>query len=201
MRYRLPALPYPLEALAPVISREALDLHHGVHHQAYVDKLNAALVEHAWNGRESVDELLRNLESLPDPLREPVRNFGGGHSNHSLFWETLTPSPSQPTRHLAKLIDRDFGNLAVLRHHFDKEAAGLFGSGWVFLVWDPAPGALDVVALPNQDSPWSQARLPLLACDVWEHAHYLDYRQRRDAWVRDWWHLVDWRQVEKRLDL
>ncbi|MEO7386626.1 MAG: superoxide dismutase [Gammaproteobacteria bacterium] len=200
MPFTLPPLPYPVDALAPVISEEALELHHDVHHQGYVDKLNAALGTHDLKSNESIEQLLARVDSLPDRLQMAVRNFGGGHANHSLMWETMTPDPHPPSTHLDKLIARDFGSVKSLRKALETAAAGLFGSGWVFLTWDPAKGELELEALPNQDSPWRQGLRPLLPCDLWEHAHYLDYRNRRDEWVRDWWNLVDWRQVEKRLD-
>lgn len=200
MHFSLPELNYPLSALEPVISREALELHHGAHHKSYVEKLNAALEKAGWEGEESIEELLTRLDTLPEAIRKPVRNFGGGHANHCLLWETLTPSPSAPPPTLAKLIDRDFGDLATLREKMSAEANGLFGSGWSFLSWDPKARKLFICALPNQDSPLSSGHVPLLPCDVWEHAHYLVYRNRRADWVRDWWDLVDWKHVERRLE-
>lgn len=199
MPFTLPPLPYPLEALEPVISREALELHHAAHHQGYVDKLNAAVGEGPYKD-EPVEQLIRKIPLLPEHLRKPVRDFGGGHANHSLFWETMTPDPHRPSAHLEKLIARAFGSVSALRMAFESEAARLFGSGWLFLVWDANRGELGLEALPNQDSPLERGVRPLLPCDLWEHAHYLDYHNRRADWVRDWWNLVDWRQVEKRLD-
>lgn len=197
--FTLPPLPYPVEALEPVISREALELHHGAHHQAYVDKLNAAIGDGPLKS-ESVEQLLGRLATLPEHLRKPVRDFGGGHANHCLLWDTLTPNPNRPSAHLDRLIARDFGSVSALRMAVEAEASRLFGSGWVFLSWDAARSELKLEALPNQDSPLERGRRPVLACDLWEHAHYVDYRNRRDDWVRDWWNLVDWRQVERRLD-
>ena len=206
MPFTLPPLPYALDALEPVISAEALELHYAGHHAAYVEKLNAALKDQNWQDPkqkdgESVEHLLSRLASLPEAVREPVRKFGGGHANHSLLWETLTPNPGQPSAHLQKLINRDFGSLKALRAVLEKDAAALFGSGWVFLAWNPDSEALELRALPDQDSPLTQGLRPLLPCDLWEHAHYLDYRNKREDWVRDWWNLIDWRQVEKRLDM
>lgn len=173
MTLTLPPLPYALDALEPVISAEALELHHAGHHGAYVEKLNAALKDQTWPGRdepgnESVEQLVARLDSLPQGVQGAVRKFGG--------------------------------SLKTLRSALDKQAANLFGSGWVFLAWNPHSEALELRALPNQDSPLTQGLRPLLTLDLWEHAHYLDYRNKRDDWVRDWWNLVDWRQVEKRLD-
>lgn len=201
MNVTLPTLPYPLDALAPVISREALDLHYGAHHQAYVDKLNDALAEHDWRNGSSIEDLVANLDALPPALREPVRRYGGGHVNHSLLWATMTPAPTPPSSRLEGLISRDFGSLVGLRLAFEQVAAGQFGSAWVFLAWNPRASSLELHGLPDQDSPLTLGLRPLCACDLWEHAYYVDYRNRRDDWVRDWWHLVDWRQVERRIDL
>jgi Fe-Mn family superoxide dismutase len=200
MKFVLPPLPYPLSALEPVIGREALHLHHDVHHRGYVDKLNAALERVAWSGDETIEQLLRSVDSLPDSIRSEVRNFGGGHANHSLMWETLAPGAGKPSPSMLEHIERDFGDLDGLRARFVDEAAQLFGSGWVFLAWDEHRQCLAICSLQNQDSPYSRRMVPLLPCDLWEHAHYLDYRNRRDDWVRDWWYLVDWRQVEKNLE-
>ena len=200
MKFTLPPLPYPVYALEPVISREALELHHAAHHQAYVDKLNATLKEQDWKGEQSVEQLVASIDTLPESLREPVRKFGGGHANHSLLWETMTPNPGKQSVHLQKLIDRDFGSVSALRTTLEAEARDLFGSGWVFLVWNPVAERLELRALPDQESPLTYGLRPLLPCDLWEHAHYLDYRNHREDWVRDWWNLIDWRQVEKRLD-
>jgi superoxide dismutase, Fe-Mn family len=198
MKYFLPALPYSVDALGPVISREALEVHHGAHHQAYVDKLNDVLERAQWDGDETVEQLLRNVESLPDSIREEVRNFGGGHANHSLMWETMTPHRGEPPALLLAQIERDFGSLSGLRARFVNEGAALFGSGWVFLAWDELNRRLVIRALPNQDSPWNLMMVPLLPCDLWEHAHYLDYRNRRADWIRDWWSLVNWEQIDRR---
>ncbi len=199
MKYSLPALPYAIDALLPVISREALELHHGAHHKAYVDKLNEVLERAEWDGDETVEQLLRNVESLPDSIREDVRNFGGGHANHSLLWETMTPNACAPPAPLLAQIERDFGSLPALRTRFVNEGLALFGSGWIFMAWDELNRRLVIRALPNQDSPLSLKMVPLLPCDLWEHAHYLDYRNRRADWVRDWWSLVNWEQIDGRL--
>lgn len=199
MEYTLPDLPYALDALEPVISREALKLHHGAHHRAYVDKLNAALAGQQWQAPDSVEALVAKLKDVPDALREPVRRFGGGHANHCLLWQTLSPEPGEPSRRLAALIDRQFGGLDGLRTAFSEAGGTVFGSGWVFLSHNAVSGELVVFGLPNQDTPLSHGLQPLLACDLWEHAYYLDYRNRRDHWLRDWWRLVDWEQAEKRL--
>jgi len=200
MKFSLPPLPYPTSALEPVISREALELHHGKHHQGYVDKLNETIEKGGIDTDETIEQLLRRLDRLPDAIRDDVRNFGGGHANHSLLWETMAPSARKPSDGLLEHIDRAFGSLQELRETFHSEGASLFGSGWVFLVWDPVASRLAVQSLPNQDSPLSRGRTPLLPCDVWEHAHYLQYRNKRADWIRDWWYLVDWQHVEAQLE-
>lgn len=200
MQFTLPPLPYPASALEPIISREALELHHARHHQAYVDKLNEALAGVEIEGLDSVEQLLRGLPSVPDRVREKVRNFGGGHANHTLLWETLTPSAGKPSDNLLEHIDRRFGSLTALREELSDRGEGLFGSGWVFLAWDDAASRLELVSLPNQDSPLSRGMTPLLPCDLWEHAHYLQYRNKRADWIRDWWYLIDWQHVEHQLE-
>ncbi len=198
--FTLPPLPYPNSALEPVISRESLELHHGKHHKGYVDKLNDALREAGLDDEETIEQLLRRLDSLPAGIRDDVRNFGGGHANHSLLWETLTPSAATPSDNLMTHIDRQFGSLTALREEFSSKGEALFGSGWVFLAWDEASSELVLLALPNQDSPWSRGMVPLLPCDLWEHAHYLQYRNKRADWIRDWWYLINWRHVELGLE-
>ena len=200
MRFTLPELPYPSSALEPVISREALELHHGKHHKAYVDKLNQSLDEAGWDGAEPIEELLRKLAALPSGLREKVRDYGGGHANHQLMWETMAPGSGKPSEAMLAHISRDFGSLSALRDRIIGQGSALFGSGWVFLVWDGARSRLAVESLPNQDSPWSLGLVPLLPCDVWEHAYYLNYRNRRADWIGDWWSLVDWTHVEAQLE-
>ncbi len=200
MKFTLPPLPYPSSALEPVISQEAMELHHGKHHQGYVDKLNDALEEARFESDDSIEQLLRRLDSLPAAVRDPVRNFGGGHANHSLFWETLSPSAGKPSEQLLEHIDRQFGSLSKLREEFSSQGEAFFGSGWTFLVWDDAASRLAVMSLPNQDSPLSLNKTPLLLCDLWEHAHYLEYRNKRPEWIRDWWYLINWKHVEQQLE-
>ena len=200
MRFTLPSLAYPTSALEPVISQEALELHHGKHHKGYVDKLNEALQESGSDDDRSIEQLLRQLDSLPAGVRENVRNFGGGHANHSLLWETLTPSARKPSDSLQNVIDLRFGSLASLRQLISDQGEAFFGSGWTFLAWDEAARGLEVVSLPNQDSPLSRGMTPLLPCDLWEHAHYLQYRNKRADWIRDWWYLINWDHVEQQLE-
>lgn len=200
MTFTLPPLPYPSSALEPVISREALELHHDQHHQGYVNKLNEALKEAGFESDDTIEQLLRRLDSLPGTIRKDVRNFGGGHANHSLLWETMSPSAAKPSEKMLTHINQQFGSLSTLRHRFGEEGEALFGSGWIFLAWDDGDSRLALSALPNQDSPLSHGMTPLLPCDLWEHAHYLQYRNKRADWIRDWWSLINWKHVETQLE-
>lgn len=198
MPHTLPPLRYELDALEPVISAETLHLHHAKHHRGYVDKLNAALVDHPQYLDMPIDVLLRQLKTLPAPLRAPVRDFGGGHANHTLFWESMGPSGQAPSSAFLTQISSPFGSLAGLQTAMQKSAEGLFGSGWTFLNRSADEGKLEIVSLPNQDSPLSQGSTPLLAFDLWEHAYYLQYHQERARWMQAWWAVVDWSGVERR---
>lgn len=198
MPHTLPPLLYDLDALEPVISADTLALHHGKHHRGYVDKLNAALVDYPQFQSLPVDTLLARLKSLPAPLRGPVRNFGGGHANHSLFWESMGPSGQAPSSAFLTQISDPFGSLAGLQKAMQQAAEGLFGSGWTFLNRSAQHGQLEIISLPNQDSPLSDGATPLLAFDLWEHAYYLQYHNERSRWMQAWWAIVDWNRVERR---
>ena len=198
MPHTLPPLRHELDALAPVITAETLQLHHSTHHRGYVDKLNAALVDHPHYLEMPIDSLLRQLKTLPAPLRPPVRNFGGGHANHSLFWESMRPDGQAPSSAWLTQISDSFGSLAGLQKAMQISADSVFGSGWTFLSRNGDEGKLEIVSLPNQDSPLSEGSTPLLAFDLWEHAYYLQYRQDRAGWMRAWWSVVDWSGVEQR---
>lgn len=198
MPHTLPPLPYELDALEPVISAETLHLHHAKHHRGYVDKLNAALIDHPQYLEMPIDALLQQLKTLPAPLRTPVRNFGGGHANHSLFWDSMGPSGQAPSSTFLQQISESFGTLAGLQKAMQQSAEGLFGSGWTFLNRTAQGGQLEIVSLPNQDSPLSEGSTPLLAFDLWEHAYYLQYHQERARWMQAWWTVVDWARVERR---
>lgn len=197
--YTLPELPYTYDALAPIISEAIMRLHHEKHHQAYVDKLNAALEQEPSLKEASLVELLSNLGNLPDSVRAAVRNHGGGHYNHSLFWECMTPvtdAKSAPSGALAEAITAKWGSFDAFKDEFTTKALGLFGSGWVWLTPD-----LELLAMPNQDTPMMEGKAePLMGLDVWEHAYYLDYKNKRDDYIKNWWNVVNWSFIEQRFD-
>jgi Fe-Mn family superoxide dismutase len=199
MKHELPPLPYGLDALQPVIGAEALGLHHGRHHKTYVDKLNEALDKAPQYADWTIEHLLTQLESVEPSVRAAIRNHGGGHHNHSLFWRTLCPGGAPLTAPVAQEIDKAFGDFETFKAQFEKDAAGLFGSGWTFLVWDGAHSKLEILSLPNQDSPLSRGKVPLMLCDLWEHAYYLEFRNRRPDWIKAWWGIVDWTAVASNL--
>ena len=197
--FSLPPLPYAYDALAPVIDERTMTIHHTKHHQAYIDKLNAAIASEPSLAGKTVEQLLTDLASLPESVRTALRNHGGGHANHSLSW-TLLRSPrenNQPTGAVADAIRGGFGSVEAFQEKFNAAAAGQFGSGWAWLVKGPA--GLEVIATPNQDSPISQGKKPLLGLVVWEHAYYLTYQNRRPDYIKAWWQVVNWDEVAKRL--
>jgi Fe-Mn family superoxide dismutase len=198
--YQLPELPYGYAALDPIIDERTMRLHHDKHHRAYVDGINAALeAAPEWRSRP-IDDLLRHLTEVPEKIRESVRNQGGGHANHSLFWQCLTPRAQDgPSGDLAQRIKRAFGSTDAFREAFEQAGAKRFGSGWVVLAAD-GDANLEIVSLPNQDSALSQGKSPLLACDVWEHTYYLKYNNRRGDWLAAWWQVVNWEGASKRLE-
>ncbi|MDI9470710.1 MAG: superoxide dismutase [Bacillota bacterium] len=198
MTFRLEALAYPYDALEPTIDARTMEVHHSKHHQAYVNNLNAAL-EGVELEVDDVAALLRNLEQLPESRRTAVRNHGGGHYNHELFWESMTPGgAATPTGRLAAAIEADFGSLEALQAAFNEAGAKQFGSGWAWLVLDN--GRLAVESSANQDNPISRGRTPLLGNDVWEHAYYLKYQNRRGDYLQDWWQVVNWDVVARRYE-
>lgn len=193
--FELPALPYDYNALAPHISAEIMELHHSKHHQAYVDKLNAALAgEPDWQNKP-IEEILTHLDQLPEATRTAVRNNGGGHYNHSLFWKTLSPSGGgQPDGELLYGLSQNHDSFEGFKEKFSAAAAGVFGSGWVWLLHD-----FSIMTTPNQDSPLSLNGVsPLLGLDVWEHAYYLDYKNKRPDYIAAWWNVIDWQAVNSR---
>ncbi len=195
MAHELPQLPYPYEALEPHIDAQTMQIHHTKHHQAYVNNLNAALEGHADLQQKPLEELLRGIDSVPEDIRTAVRNNGGGHANHSLFWTTLSAQGGgAPQGALAEQINSRFGSFDAFKEKFSSEAAKRFGSGWAWLV-RKSGGEIDVYSLPNQDSPLMQGDTPLLGLDVWEHAYYLKYQNRRPDYVGAWWNVVDWQRV------
>ena len=199
MAYTLPPLPYDYNALEPSIDEQTMRLHHDKHHQAYVNNLNAA-IEGKSVGDQPIEQLIANLDALPEAIRTAVRNNGGGHANHTFFWEIMRPGGArEPQGSLAQAIDRTFGGLTQFKEQFAKACAGRFGSGWGWLTLDRA-GALAIESTPNQDSPLMSARTPVLGCDVWEHAYYLKYQNRRPDYVSAWWNVVNWTEVGTRYE-
>lgn len=199
MAFMLPDLRYRYDALTPVLSAEAVETHHSKHHQAYVDKLNAALEEAPQLQDLNLVELLRNVGKAPETVRKTLHNNGGGHFNHSVMWDTLSPDAGEMSAEFRARLDRSFGSSDKFREKFEKTAVDVFGSGWACLVSTSGSGMLEIVPLANQDTPLPQGRNPLLLCDVWEHAYYIDYRNRRPEWVKSSWDIVDWPRVEARL--
>jgi Fe-Mn family superoxide dismutase len=196
MAYEVPALPYGYDALEPHIDEATMRVHHDKHHQAYVDKANGALSGTEWEGR-GIDEVLRDLSSLPADKRTVVRNNGGGHYNHSLFWESMSPDGGgEPDGALREAIDSAFGSFDDFKGKLKDAGVNQFGSGWAWLVHDG--NGLQVVSTPNQDNPISEGLTPLLGVDVWEHAYYLKYQNRRPDYLDAWWNTVDWGKVAER---
>jgi Fe-Mn family superoxide dismutase len=196
MAYDVPALPYPYDALEPHIDEQTMTIHHDKHHQAYVDKVNAAL-----EGTEFVDkpviEILANLDAIPEDKRTAVRNNGGGHCNHTMFWESMSPDGGgAPDGDLATAINTAFGSFDDFKEKFEAAGVGQFGSGWAWLVLDG--DSLAITSTPNQDNPISAGKTPLLGNDVWEHAYYLTYKNARPAYLKAWWNTVDWAKVAER---
>jgi Fe-Mn family superoxide dismutase len=196
--HKVPDLPYAFNALEPHIDALTMEIHHDKHHAAYVAKLNAALEGHADLQDKTVEQLLRGIDGLPESIRGAVRNHGGGHANHSLFWPTMSPNGGgQPAGELAEAIRGAFGSFESFQEKFNGAAGGQFGSGWGWLVVDN--GNLEILALPNQDSPLMQGKTPLMGVDVWEHAYYLHYQNRRPDYLKAWWNTIDWNTVAQRL--
>jgi Fe-Mn family superoxide dismutase len=198
MAFTVPPLPYDYAALEPHIDEATMRIHHDKHHAAYVNNLNAALEGHADLQAKTIEAILSNLDAVPDAIRMAVRNNGGGHYNHTIFWEMMTPGGAQrPGGALGKAIDSTFGSFDTFKEHFTKAGTSRFGSGWAWLSMD-ASGRLTVESTPNQDTPLSAGRKALLGCDVWEHAYYLKYQNRRPDYMAAWWNVVNWDVVAKR---
>ena len=194
MLHKLPELPYAYDALEPYFDKKTMEIHHTKHHQTYVDKLNAALEGHTELQNKAVEELLRDLQAVPENIRTAVRNHGGGHFNHSFFWPMLR----KETRYggdVAQAIDSVFGSFDNFRDKFSNAAALLFGSGWTWLVW--GNNELQIVTTPNQDNPISQGKTPILGIDVWEHAYYLKYQNRRPEYISAFFNVVNWDKVNE----
>jgi len=196
MAHELPALPYPKEALEPHIDATTMEIHHGRHHKAYVDNLNKAVGGTPLENK-SLDALIKDLASVPDNIRGPVRNNGGGHWNHSFFWKLMAPKAGgSPTGNLGDAIKSAFGSIADFQAKFEAAGMSRFGSGWAWLVVDG--GKLEIVSTANQDNPLSDGLTPILGLDVWEHAYYLKYQNRRAEYVGNWWNVVNWEEVSRR---
>jgi superoxide dismutase, Fe-Mn family len=200
MSHSVPPLPYDYTALEPHIDEQTMRIHHDKHHAAYVNNLNAALDGYEALAGKSVEDLIADLDAVPEKIRTAVRNNGGGHANHTLFWELMTPGgASAPDGALARAIDATFGGFDSFKEQFAKSCATRFGSGWGWLSQDK-DGALRIESTANQDSPIMEGRTPLLGCDVWEHAYYLKYQNRRPDYVAAWWSVVNWDKVAARFN-
>lgn len=197
--FTLPALPYEYGALEPYFDAKTMEIHHTKHHQTYVDKLNTAMQTQREVNVAPIEELLKNIATVPEQIRTAVRNHGGGHSNHSLFWQSLSPhGGGEPTGAVAELIARDFGSYPAFKDAFTSAAQNHFGSGWAWLVLQ-ANGSLKVYSTANQDSPYMTGDTPILGLDVWEHAYYLKYQNKRPDYIQAFWSLVNWKIVSERI--
>lgn len=196
MTYTLPDLPYAYDALEPYIDEETMHLHHDKHHNTYVTNLNAAIEKHPELGEKSVEELISDLTTVPEDIRTAVRNNGGGHANHTFFWNIMAPNAGgEPTGELKDAIDEKFGSFVAFKDEFKTAATGRFGSGWAWLVVNN--GILEVTSTPNQDSPLSDGRTPIIGLDVWEHAYYLKYKNVRPDYIAAFWNVVNWEQANE----
>lgn len=199
MAHELPKLPYAFNALEPTIDARTMEIHHDKHHGGYVKNLNAALEKHPDLQKKSVEDLLRGIASVPEDIRTTVRNNGGGHANHSLFWQIMAPKAGgKPTGALADAINGAFGGFDPFKDTFSKAAATRFGSGWAWLTVHNKK--LGIESTANQDSPYMEGKTPILGLDVWEHAYYLHYQNRRPDYIAAWWNVVNWSEVAKRFD-
>jgi Fe-Mn family superoxide dismutase len=197
LAYELAPLPYDYAALEPHIDTQTMTLHHDKHHQTYVNNLNAAIEKHPDLGKHSPEDLLRNLNSVPEDIRTVVRNNGGGHVNHTMFWSLMKKGGGgEPTGAIADQIKKDFGDFEAFKKLFNETTAKQFGSGWGWLTWDGAK--LQISTTPNQDSPLLQGKYPILGNDVWEHAYYLKYQNKRPDYLAAWWNTVNWDEINKR---
>jgi Fe-Mn family superoxide dismutase len=198
MAYSLPPLPYPSDALEPHIDKQTMEIHHGKHHAAYVNNLNAALEKHPELQSKSVEELIKGINTVPEDIRTAVRNNGGGHINHSMFWQIMGPNAGgQPSGAVADAITSSFGSFDALKEQVAKAAVGRFGSGWAWVLYQG--GKLVIESTANQDSPLMEGKTPVFGIDVWEHAYYLKYQNRRPDYVTAWWNVINWVEVNKRL--
>jgi Fe-Mn family superoxide dismutase len=197
MAYTLPPLPYPANALEPHIDAKTMEIHHDRHHKAYVDNVNKALEGHAALGNKPIEQLLREINQVPENIRQAVINNGGGHANHSMFWEIMGPGAGgKPSGPLADDITKTFGDFTTFQQQLKQKGVGQFGSGWAWLVLDG--GKLQIISTANQDSPFMKNQFPIVGVDVWEHAYYLKYQNKRPDYIDAWWNVVNWTAVGKR---
>ena len=197
MAFTLPPLPYDFSALEPHIDAKTMEIHHGKHHQTYVNNLNAAIEKAPELASKSIDDLMRNVNTLPEAVRTPIRNNGGGHWNHSMFWQIMSPKAGgEPGGALGAAIKSAFGDFAKFREQFSAAGVGRFGSGWAWLI--NTGGKLSIASTPNQDNPLMEGQKAVMGLDVWEHAYYLKYQNRRPDYINAWWNVVNWKEVEKR---
>jgi superoxide dismutase, Fe-Mn family len=198
MAHTLPPLPYPSDALEPHIDKQTMEIHHGKHHNAYVTNLNAALEKHPELQSKSAEDLIRGINSVPEAIRTAVRNNGGGHANHTMFWQIMGPNAGgAPTGAIAEAINGAFGGFDKFKEEFKKAAVGRFGSGWAWVVDNG--GKIAIESSPNQDNPMMDGKKPVFGIDVWEHAYYLKYQNRRPDYIDAWWNVVNWNEINKRL--
>ena len=199
MTYTLPDLPYAYDALEPYIDEETMHLHHDKHHNTYVTNLNAAIEKYPELGEKTIEELLSDMDAIPTDIKTPVRNNGGGHANHSFFWEIMAPNAGgEPTGEIKEAINEAFGDFSSFKEEFKKAAVGRFGSGWAWLVMEN--GKLAITSTANQDSPLMEGKTPILGLDVWEHAYYLKYKNVRPDYIAAFWNVINWDEVNKRFE-
>jgi Fe-Mn family superoxide dismutase len=197
MAFTLPPLPYPVDALEPSIDKMTMEIHHGKHHKAYVDNLNKALEGQAALASKPIDQLLRDVKSVPENIRQTVINNGGGHANHTMFWEIMAKGAGgKPSGPLADEINKTFGDFAAFQTQLKQAGVSRFGSGWAWLVY--SGGKLSIISTANQDSPLMNGQYPVMGVDVWEHAYYLKYQNRRPDYLDAWWNVVNWNAIAKR---
>jgi Fe-Mn family superoxide dismutase len=200
MAHQLPPLPYDFAALEPHIDALTMQTHHGKHHNAYVTNLNAAIEKHPELGSKSAEELIKNLSAVPEDIRTAVRNNGGGHVNHSMFWQIMAPNAGgEPSGALSEAIKQAFGSFADFTGKFNDAGVKRFGSGWTWLIRDKS-GKLDIISTANQDNPMMEGQYPIMGNDVWEHAYYLKYKNLRADYLKAWWNVVNWKEVQKRFE-
>lgn len=199
MTYTLPDLPYAYDALEPYIDEETMHLHHDKHHNTYVTNLNSTIEKYPELGEKTIEELLSDMDAIPTDIKTAVRNNGGGHANHSFFWEIMAPNAGgEPTGEIKEAINEAFGDFSSFKEEFKKAAAGRFGSGWAWLVMEN--GKLAITSTANQDSPLMEGKTPILGLDVWEHAYYLKYKNVRPDYIAAFWNVINWDEVNKRFE-